>query len=141
MADQCLSYSPRSPLSSLSTPDDLLHSKGNPDCGEPNPCDSPVEACDKPAAKPQPVPAQSKAEYAGYGGYKMKNSAGTLIVWFIIIFVVAAIALYALKPTFVLKKDCLDVDNGKVLLSAFIIALFIVLLIWIIMALVSRGQK
>jgi hypothetical protein len=97
-------------------------------------CDIQPKKAVEPKVEAKPV------EYDGYKGYKMKNNVGALVVWFIVIFVVVTLALYALKPTFILKKDCLEVDNSKALLSAFIISLFFILLVWIIMAIANRGK-
>jgi hypothetical protein len=82
--------------------------------------------------------AEMPTEYEGYKGYAMSNSVGALIVWFLVIFVVVILALYSLKPTFCLKKSTIEVDNGKVIISAFVIALLVVLLIWLVQALVRR---
>lgn len=90
------------------------------------PCDKPKKSCN------------SERDYDGYKGYSMSNSVGALIVWFFIIFVVTVLALYALTPTFVLKKNSFEVDNGKAILTAFIISLFIVLLIFLVKAVTMK---
>lgn len=72
------------------------------------------------------------------GHYGMGGAVGALIVWFFIIFIAAWFLLFALKPTVVNKKDCDEVDTGKVLLAAAIIALVIIIIIWVIKCCTSR---
>jgi len=100
----------------------------------PTPTPAPAPLCGlgtTPAGKPGPDVSPG-TEYTGYQGYSMGNSVAGLIVWFLVIFVVVILALYALKPTFINKKHCHEVDNGKAILSACAIALFIVLLIFVV---------
>lgn len=70
--------------------------------------------------------------YDGYKGYTIDNSVGTLIVWFFVIFVVTLLAIYALEPSFVYKRDIRVIDNGKVVLTAFVFALFLTIFIFLI---------
>ena len=84
-----------------------------------------------PAANSMPYQA-GVAEQSQNSSYGMGGGVGALIVWFFIIFVVSWLVLYALKPSFVLKKGTREIDTGKVLLSAAIISLIIIILIWLI---------
>lgn len=114
------SFNPRSPYASVEIPDD----ENCIPCLEKTSCEENETSC--------------KTEYTGYQGYAMNNSVAYLIVWFLVIFVVTILALYSLRPTFVLKKHKDKVDNGKVIISSFIIAVLIVLLIWLIQAISGR---
>ena len=58
------------------------------------------------------------------------------LFWFLIVGIIVWFLLFALKPDFVLKTDEDDhetgeIDQGKVLLWAVIIALIVVFLVWI----------
>jgi hypothetical protein len=69
-------------------------------------------------------------------GYNMKKGWGTYVLWFIIIAVIAWFILYSLRPTWVQQETNGSpngqVDAGKVLLWAIVIALIVVLLVWLI---------
>ena len=69
-------------------------------------------------------------EYQGYEGYSAGNGTGVLIVWFIIIFVVVMFALYAIKPNKLTNDGCGTINTGMVLLTALIISLIIILIVY-----------
>lgn len=99
--------------------DALLETK--PDSPEPCPDNKEVIPCPNPAMH---------SEYDGYRGYAIDNGIGALIVWFFIIFVVTVLLIYAITPTFTMKYNSDEIDNGKAMLTAFVFSLFIVLLIF-----------
>jgi hypothetical protein len=66
---------------------------------------------------------------------------GALILWFIIFTVLFWLIFYSLKPNFVLQTNSTIVDTSKVLLSAIISALILVIIIWLIKTAVSRKYK
>ena len=66
---------------------------------------------------------------------------GALILWFIIFTVLFWLIFYSLKPNFVLQTNSTTVDTSKVLLSAIISALILVIIIWLIKTAVSRKYK
>ena len=63
---------------------------------------------------------------------------GTLILWFIVFTVLFWLIYYSLKPAFVLQPDTNEPDTAKVLLSAVISALILVVLIWLIRFALTR---
>lgn len=74
---------------------------------------------------------------------------GGLIIWFIIIFVIAWLILYATKPNWVLRHPEADrtsngwennreVDTGRVVIAAILIALIVVIITFIIGAICRR---
>lgn len=134
--ETCIPFTPRSPLSVLSTP--TPQSRPETPVYTPkslawvDPVSTPVEEVAQPAAKP--------TEYDGYKGYSLGNSAAALIVWFIILFVIIAVCLYALKPTMIYKKKKDEIDNGKIILTALVLALLIVLFFWLIAACFSKKE-
>ena len=65
---------------------------------------------------------------------------GAFILWFIIIAVIVWLILYSLKPGWVLNPDG-TVNGGKVLVSAIIIALIIIFIIWLIKAIAMGGSR
>lgn len=73
----------------------------------------------------------NEATYDGYKGYTIDNSVAALIVWFFIIFVAATLVLYAFEPSMLLKRGSRQLDNGKVVLTAFVFSLFVVLAIFL----------
>jgi len=66
---------------------------------------------------------------------------GALILWFIIFTVLFWLIFYSLKPNFVLQTNSTQVDTSKVLLSAIISSLILVIIIWLIKTAVSRKYK
>ena len=59
------------------------------------------------------------------------------LFWFLIIGIIVWFLLFALKPDFVQKKDCDgyptgEVDQGRVLGTAIVVALIIILVVWIL---------
>lgn len=128
--ETCIPFSPRSPLSVLSP--EMITSK--PEIVSDVQIKS-VTAVETPVVAPAPVKTDDT-----YKGYSLAGSATALIVWFIILFVVIAVCLYALKPTMVYKKKEKEIDNGKIILTALVLALLIVLFIWIIGACLARKQ-
>jgi hypothetical protein len=107
----------------------------------PPPCaPPPAEVCPKPCADP------CATSSSGWGG------AGALIVWFLVIFAITWLVLWLLKPSWILKTckngnggngngnghdgsgkhHNKEVDTGKIILAAILIALGIVIIIWLI---------
>jgi hypothetical protein len=70
----------------------------------------------------------------GYG----YSSIGWAVLWFIIIAVIVWLIVYSLRPTWALNEDG-ELDTGKVLLAAIVIALIIVIVLYIIYA-ACRGS-
>ena len=97
------------------------------DCVVKVPC-PPKTPCKSPCKKPCADPCDSLG--MGWGW------VGTLIMWFIIFTVLFWLIFYSLKPSFVLTNGV--VDTGKVLLSAVIAALILVVIVWLIKAAISR---
>lgn len=129
--ETCIPFSPRSPLSVLSP--EVITTK--PEIVSEVKIKT-VTATETPVVISEPV----KTDDDTYKGYSLAGSATALIVWFIILFVVIAVCLYALKPTMVYKKKEKEIDNGKIILTALVLALLIVLFIWIIGACLARKQ-
>lgn len=71
-------------------------------------------------------------------GYGMTSGVGALIVWFVIIFIITWLILYGVKPDIVMNKDTNQVDIGKLILSAVVISLIIIIIIWLIKSFVGR---
>lgn len=72
-------------------------------------------------------------------GYRISEGWASLVLWFIIVAVIAWFVLYSLRPTWVQQRgaDGLptgQVDAGRVLLAAIVIALIIVLIVWLLRA-------
>lgn len=63
---------------------------------------------------------------------------GALILWFIIFTVLFWLIYYSLKPTFVLSNYSNTVDTAKVLLSAVISSIILVIIIWLVKLAVTR---
>ena len=58
---------------------------------------------------------------------------GVLVLWFIIIAVLIYLILYSLRPQWVLiDGEPTQVDSGRLLLAALIIAFIVVLIIWLV---------
>jgi hypothetical protein len=89
--------------------------------------------CD-PCEKPKDDPCEKMM------GYKW-GWLGALILWFIIFTVLFWLLLFSLKPEFVLKNYSKEVDTGKVLLSAVIAALILVIILWLVRLAVRRTYK
>lgn len=66
------------------------------------------------------------------------SSLGWAVLWFIIIAIIVWLIVYSLKPAWALNEDG-DVDTGKVLLASIVIALIIVIIVWILYMVCSRG--
>lgn len=79
-------------------------------------------------------PACARAYDVGYGW----GWLGALVLWFVVFTVLFWLIYYSLKPSFVLQSNSNQVDTAKVLLSAVISSLILVILIWLIKAAVSR---
>ena len=73
--------------------------------------------------------------------YSSSSGAGVALVCFLILFVVLVITIYTMKPSFALKRGTNKVDNGKAVLTAFIAALLVVILVWAIASIGSRSRK
>jgi len=71
--------------------------------------------------------------YDGYPGYHINNSVAVLIVWFFVILLVTWLAIYALSPSIVMRKDSREIDSGKALLASAIFAFLLVLIIWVVL--------
>lgn len=66
---------------------------------------------------------------------------GLLLVWFILFLVVFWLIFYSLHPTFVLVPGTQVIDTAKVLLYAFIAAIILIIIIWIIRAVTHRSGR
>jgi hypothetical protein len=71
-------------------------------------------------------------------GYKW-GWLGALILWFIIFTVLFWLIFYSLHPPFVLHPSTTQIDTAKVLLSAVIAALILVILVWLIKAAIGKN--
>lgn len=111
--------------------------KINMDCseGECNPRSPldflPTHKAIKPKEEIQPIFSQnleteetSKIDDASYKTYAMANSAGVVIIVILILFVLLVAVFYLVKPHWCLKRRTNKIDNGKLLMTAFIFALF-----------------
>lgn len=113
-----------------------------------------------------PLACSDSCAPAHVKNYDMTNGVGALIVWFLIIFIITWLVLYSLKPSFVLKdcyhghkgkyhdsssSSCADgkhgkhgkhhdkeLDTGKSILAAAIIALIIIIVIWLIKMIATK---
>lgn len=83
------------------------------------------------------VTKEYNSDYYG-GGW---GWLGALILWFIIFVVLFWLIFYSLKPNFVLEPGSTTVDTAKVLLSAVIAALILVIVIWLIMAAIKSTKN
>lgn len=93
-----------------------------------------VDPCADPCAKP-------KQSSSGYGGM----AAGGIFGW-IILTVIIWLVIVAVKPEWAQKKDCRnkcngEVDYGRALLGAIVIAFIICLIVWVIAAAAGYGRK
>lgn len=61
----------------------------------------------------------------------------TLIMWFIIFLVLFWLIFYSLQPGFVLKNNTKEIDTAKVLLSAVIASLILIIIIIMIKAILT----
>lgn len=75
--------------------------------------------------------------YKGYEGYRIGNDVGIIIVWFFVFFVVIWLALYALKPSYIMKGKTKEVDSGKALLASALLALVFIIFIVVVKLLVQ----
>jgi len=64
-----------------------------------------------------------------YGGW-----LGTLVLWFLVFAVLFWILIFSFAPGFVLNDNG-QINTGKVMLSAVIAALILIIIVWIIKAL------
>ncbi len=71
-------------------------------------------------------------DYQGYPGYRINNSIAVLIVWFFVVMLVVWLAIYALSPGILMRKDSLEIDSGKALLASVAIAFIVVIILWFI---------
>ena len=76
----------------------------------------------------------------GYGGY-----FAWAILWFIILTVIIWLVLVAANPKWIQKNDYYgkcngEVDNGKAILWAIVIAFLILIFVWILKALATWGS-
>jgi hypothetical protein len=95
--------------------------------------DCPKKECDKECDKGCVKPCCNKV----ITGYTW-SWVGALILWFIIFTVLFWLIFYSLKPSFVLQNDSNQIDTSKVLLSALIAALILVIIIWLIKLAVGK---
>lgn len=71
------------------------------------------------------------------GAYDWSWLAG-LVLWFIAFVVIFWLIFYSLKPAFVLQSGTNQVDTAKVLLSAVIAAIILIIILWLIKFAVTR---
>lgn len=117
------------------------------------PAGTPVVAATATGVMPVAVATPGATVVAGAvatsGGYGMGWGCGALIIWFIIIFVIAWLILFATKPNWVLRHPEADrtggswdnnreVDTGRIVIAAILIALIIVIITFIIAAVCRR---
>lgn len=72
-----------------------------------------------------------------YTNYNVSNGAGALIIWFLVLFIIILIAIYALRPSSMLRGYCNELETWKVLLASFVIALFIIIIVYMIRSFTS----
>lgn len=65
---------------------------------------------------------------------------GILFLWLIIFLMLFWIILYSLNPAFVQNLDTGNVDTAKVLLWAFIMAIVLVIILWVIWMVMHRKR-
>lgn len=65
---------------------------------------------------------------------------GILFLWLIIFLMLFWIILYSLNPSFVQNVDSGAVDTAKVLLWAFIMAIVLVIILWIVWMIMHRKR-
>lgn len=108
-----------------------------------------LEACPEPCPESCPIAEPCPTDCSDPCGNKYPKSCtnlsygwgwlGTLILWFIVFTVLFWLIYYSLKPAFVLQPDTNEPDTAKVLLSAVISALILVVLIWLIRFALTRS--
>lgn len=79
---------------------------------------------------------KSTAHHEHHDHHAYRSGWWFYLFWFLIIGIIVWFLLFSLNPDFVQKTECDDeptgeVDNGKVLLWAVIIALIAVFLVWV----------
>lgn len=72
-------------------------------------------------------------------GQKQRGHAIAYVLWFIIVFLLTWIILYAFGPQFVVTND--DIDQSKVILWSIVIALIVVAIVSIVYTEQKAGQK
>jgi hypothetical protein len=102
-------------------------------CPQPNPC---VEQCPPKIECVEQCPPKNPGDKTYEWSW-----LGALILWFIIFTVLFWLIFYSLKPNFVLQTNSTQIDTSKVLLSAIISSLILVIVIWLIKTAVSRKYK
>lgn len=65
---------------------------------------------------------------------------GLILIWLIIFLVVFWLIYYSLHPSFVLDPNG-QTDTAKVLLYAFITAIVVIIILWIIKAIAGRSSR
>nr|QBK90385.1 MAG: membrane protein [Pithovirus LCPAC103] len=143
---------PGRPLSSLHKSEYCAPKVEKEKCCDPEPCAPKVEAhthCDKDMSCDDDCDKKhhhghGKDDSGGKAEGRYNGSYGrgghwflNLVIWFIIIAVIVWFILVSTKPTWVQKTDengitTGEVDQGRALLWAVIIALIIVVVIWLV---------
>jgi len=72
-------------------------------------------------------------------GQKQQGHAIAYVLWFIIVFLLTWIILYAFGPQFVITND--EIDQSKVILWSVVIALIVVAIVAIVYTEQKAGQK
>lgn len=72
-------------------------------------------------------------------GQKSRGHAIAYVLWFIIVFLLTWIILYAFSPEFVITND--EIDQSKVILWSIVIALIVVAIVAIVYTEQKAGQK
>jgi len=112
--------------------------------------DQPLSALAASLMETDSVPAQ-KAAYADSVDHSHGCGHGwwSFVFWFLVLAVFFYFVYFALKPDFVLKKDCHDssdsrsygsyshddhkeIDNGRLLGAAIVTALLLIFLVWVL---------
>lgn len=108
------------------------HCPPKPSCEDP--CPPPVPECEKPKPDPCEKPKDPCCNSGSAGG-----GVAALLVWFFIIFIVIWLVLFAIKPECLCTGKKNELDTGKTVLAAFVIALVIIIIIWVIKAFAYRA--
>jgi len=103
--------------------------------------------CEKPCPPPPcPPPCETVVPCdpcAPMGAVRHENGWGwlaTLLIWLFVLLVLFWIIFYTFRPAFVLNGTTGEIDTGRLLLAAFVAAVIVVIIIWLIKLAVSRGS-
>lgn len=125
-------------MSQASALSNLRSSLGSQSARTPRPASarSPVSAV--PSGSLYKATTRPKSMSRGLGG-KQGNHMVAYVLWFIIVFLLTWIVLYAFSPSFVLTND--ELDSSKVILWSLVISLIVVTIVSIVYTEQKAGQK